>query len=109
MAYNELIKNFRRIRDYMKEFYVYGFKSRGDFTQKSARSYDDEKRRVESWLGDYMSFRHTPDGKNVFLSIDRRAAESNPLYTAWKRSRLRTGILRCTLSSSISCMILLLN
>ena len=28
MAYKELIKNFNRIRDYMREFYVYGFKSR---------------------------------------------------------------------------------
>ena len=91
MAYNELIKNFSRIRDYMKEFYVYGFKSRGDFTQKSARSYDDEKRRVESWLGDYMSFRHTQDGKNVFLSIDSRAAGSNPLYTAWKTKSFTDG------------------
>nr|MBQ6242309.1 WYL domain-containing protein [Lachnospiraceae bacterium] len=91
MAYNELIKNFNRIRDYMKDFYVFGFKSRGDFTQKSARSYDDEKRRVESWLGDYMSFRHTPDGKNVFLSIDSRAAESNPLYTAWKTKSFTDG------------------
>lgn len=91
MAYNELIKNFSRIRDYMKEFYVYGFKSRGDFTQKSARSYDDEKRRVESWLGDYMSFRHTQDGKNVFLSIDSRAAENNPLYTAWKTKSFTDG------------------
>lgn len=26
MAYNELVKNFKRIRDYMREFYVYGFK-----------------------------------------------------------------------------------
>lgn len=91
MAYNELIKNFNRIRDYMKEFYVYGFKSRGDFTQKSARSYDDEKRRVESWLGDYMSFRHTQDGKTVFLSIDSRAAETNPLYTAWKTKSFTDG------------------
>lgn len=56
MAYSELIKNFERIRDYMREFYVYGFKSRDEFTQKSARSYDDERRRVESWLGDYMQF-----------------------------------------------------
>ena len=57
MAYSELIKNFERIRDYMREFYVYGFKSRDEFTQKSARSYDDERRRVESSLGDYMRFR----------------------------------------------------
>ena len=54
MAYSELVKNFNRIRDYMREFYVYGFKSRDEFTKKSARSYDDERRRLESWLGDYM-------------------------------------------------------
>ena len=91
MAYHELIKNFSRIRDYMKEFYVYGFKSRGGYTQKSARSYDDEKRRVESWLGDYMSFKRTPEGKNVFLSIDSRTVESNPLYTAWKTKSFTDG------------------
>ena len=50
MAYSELIKNFDKIRDYMRDFYVYGFKSRDDYTKKSARSYDDEKRRIESWL-----------------------------------------------------------
>ena len=54
MAYSELVKNFNRIRDYMREFYVYGFKSREKYTRKSARSYDDEKRRLESWLGNYM-------------------------------------------------------
>lgn len=49
-AYNELIKNFSRIRAYMREFYIYGFKSRSEYTYKSARSYDNERRRVESWL-----------------------------------------------------------
>ncbi len=47
MAYSELVKNFNRIRDYMREFYVYEFKSRDEFSKKSARSYDDE-RRLES-------------------------------------------------------------
>lgn len=84
MAYSELIKSFNRIRDYMREFYVYGFKSRDEFTKKSARSYDNERRRMESWLGDYMQFRQTPEGKNVFLSIDSRVSRHNPLYTAWK-------------------------
>ena len=84
MAYNELIKNFERIRAYMRDFYVYGFKSRDEFDQKSSRSYDDERRRIESWLGDYMSFRQTPDGKNVFISIDSRVSHHNPLYKAWK-------------------------
>ena len=29
MAYSELVKNFDRIRDFMRQFYVYGFRSRG--------------------------------------------------------------------------------
>ncbi len=91
MAYSELIKNFSRIRDYMREFYVYGFKSRSEFTGKSARSYDDERRRIESWLGDYMGFRQTPEGRNVFLSIDSRLTSHNPLYAAWKTKSFTDG------------------
>lgn len=72
MAYSELIKSFSRIRDYMRAFYVYGFKSREEYDEKSARSYDNERRRIESWLGDYMAFRQEPSGKNVFLSVDSR-------------------------------------
>lgn len=74
MAYSELIKNFEKIRSYMREFYVFGFKSRNGYDRKSARSYDDERRRVESWLGDYMRFAKTAEGKNVFLSVDSRTA-----------------------------------
>ena len=84
MAYSELIKNFEKIRSYMREFYIFGFKSREDYSKKSARSYDDERRRIESWLGDYMSFRHTPEGKNVFISVDNRRVTFNPLHNAWK-------------------------
>ena len=91
MAYNELIKNFDRIRDYIREFYVYGFKSREQFEKKSARSYDDERRRIESWLGDYMGFRQTPEGKNVFISIDSRSTHHNPLYKAWKARSFTDG------------------
>ncbi len=91
MAYSELIKNFNRIRDYMREFYVYGFKSRDEYNKKSARSYDDERRRLESWLGDYMQFRQTPEGKTVFLSIDSRVSHHNPLYKAWKAKSFTDG------------------
>ena len=72
-------------------FYVYGFKSRDDYTKKSARSYDDEKRRIESWLGNYMKFHQTADGKNVFLSIDSRVTRHNPLYKAWKTKSFTDG------------------
>ena len=91
MAYSELIKSFSRIRDYMREFYLYGFKSREEYTRKSARSYDDERRRLESWLGGFMRFRQRPDGKNVFLSIDTRISRHNPLYAAWKTKSFTDG------------------
>ncbi len=84
MAYNELIKNFEKVRAYMREFYVYGFKSRTEYDAKSARSYDDERRRLESWLGDYMRFSQTSEGKTVFLSVDSRVTCKNPFYKAWK-------------------------
>lgn len=83
-SYHELIKNFEKIRSYMREFYVFGFKSREEYSQKSARSYDDERRRVESWLGDYMRFVRTSEGKTTFLSIDSRSNAHNPFYRAWK-------------------------
>lgn len=91
MAYSELIKNFDRIRDYMRQFYVYGFKSRTEYDKKSTRSYDNERRRIESWLGEYMRFRQTADGKNVFLSVDSRAIPGNPLYNAFKAKSFTAG------------------
>lgn len=91
MAYSELIKNFNRIRDYMREFYIYGFKSRDEFNKKSTRSYDDERRRLESWLGEYMGFRQSPDGRSVFISIDSRFSNHNPLYKGWKTKSFTGG------------------
>lgn len=84
MAYSELIKNFSKIREYMSQFYIYGFKSRNEYTAKSARSYDNERRRIESWLGDYMSFHQDINGKNTFIAVDSRAISHNPLYNAFK-------------------------
>ena len=84
MAYSELIKNFSRIRGYMRSFYVYGFRHRNEYDEKSTRGYDNERRRIESWLGDYMSFGQDADGKRTFLSVDSRAADHNPLYRAFK-------------------------
>lgn len=84
MAFNELIKNFDNIRQLMRDFYVFGFKSRADFADKSARSYDNERRRIESWLGEYMYFRQNAGGKNCFISVDSRKIRYNPFYKALK-------------------------
>lgn len=90
-TYSELIKKFEKVRSYMREFYIYGFKSREEYTNKSLRSYDDEKRRIESWLDDYMRFIRTSDGKNVFISINSRVLTHNPLYKALKAKSFTDG------------------
>ena len=83
-AYSELIKNFEKMRGFVREFYVYGFKSRDEYNKKSARSYDDERRRLEAWLGDYMGFIRNPEGKSVFISVDSQSVCHNPFYKALK-------------------------
>ena len=84
MPYKELIKNFDNIRMYMREFFVYGFRTREDYAKKGLRSYDNEKRRIQSYLGDLLSFKQTEAGKKVFISLDARSVSRNPLYKAFK-------------------------
>lgn len=82
--FSELIRGFDKIRDYMRDFYIYGFKQRGDFIRKSARTYDNEKRRIESYLGNHIRWSYDKNGKRTFISLDSAAIASNPLYAAWK-------------------------
>lgn len=82
--FTELVKTFDKVRDYMRDFYVYGFKVRKDFTQKSKRTYDNEKRRIESYLSKYIIWDYSKNGKAVFISIDSSKINSNPLYLAWR-------------------------
>ena len=80
MAFSELVKSFEKIRGYMREFYVYGFRTRSGFSGKSGRTYDNERRRLECVLGEHTESSRDSRGKNVFLSIDSRSGERNPLY-----------------------------
>lgn len=84
MAYSELIKSFDNIRSYMRDFFIYGFKKRDEYNKKSARSYDNERRRIQSYLGNLVSFNYNASGKNVFISLDGRCITHNPLYQAFK-------------------------
>ena len=78
--FQELIKNFDRIRDYMRQFYIYGFKVRNDFDSRSARTYDNERRRIESWLGDYTCSSYTTKGKTgLYQYRQQDSARKSPL------------------------------
>ena len=82
--FKELIKSFSKTREYVRDFFVYGFKTREDFTQKSARTYDNERRRLESWLSDFVRQDYTAKGKNISLAIDSNLLDTNPLYRVFK-------------------------
>ncbi|KHD36706.1 hypothetical protein NL50_09280 [Clostridium acetobutylicum] len=82
--FSETIKNFDKIRDYVRDFYIYGFKSRNDFTRKSLRTYDNEKRRIESYFEKYVSYNSSFGEKNAFISVNSSTISHNPLYSVWK-------------------------
>lgn len=83
-AFSELIKNFEKLRDYMRDFLIYGYKTRSDYSKKSARTYDNERRRIESYLGEYVKWEYGKGGKRVFLSVDAAKIPRNPLYRAYQ-------------------------
>ncbi|SEL19303.1 WYL domain-containing protein [Ruminococcus albus] len=82
-GFSELIKNFEKARDYLRDFYICGYKVRGDFNKKSSRTYDDEKRRAESWLGEYLRYDDLSRGRQVSISLDSSRISENPLYQAF--------------------------
>ncbi len=82
-GFSELIKNFDKTRDYVRDFFIYGFKVRSDFDKKSLRTYDDEKRRVESWLGDKLRYDESVRGRQVSISVSSGHISENPLYNAY--------------------------
>lgn len=84
MAFSELSKNFDSLREYMRDFYIYGYKVRADYDRKSSRTYDNERRRIESYLGEYMKWRYGKNGKHFFVSLDAGHLAANPFYKMYQ-------------------------
>lgn len=82
--FKELIRRFDKIRSYVWDFYIYGFKNRDDYQEKSSRTYDNERRRLESWFGRYIRSDQSGHKKSVFITMDSSRMPVNPLYQAWK-------------------------
>lgn len=83
--FSELVKHFSKVRSYVRDFYIYGFKSRTDYQEKSSRTYDNERRRIESWFSDYIRYDYNSARKKaVAITLDSNRIASNPLYNVWK-------------------------
>lgn len=83
-VYSELIKNFDKIREYVRDFYIFGFHTRDSFDSKSKRTYDNERRRIESWLSDYIHTSLDGHRKKVSVQIDSGNIFQNPLYQCYR-------------------------
>lgn len=77
--FQELVKSLAKSREYVRDFYIYGFKSREDFDNKSPRTYDNERRRMESWLASYIRSCYHKNVKTVSLSLNTNLLSVNPL------------------------------
>ena len=83
-VYSELIKSFEKIRDYVREFYIFGFRTREDYNKKSKRTYDNEKRKIESWLSEHIHTELIGHKKKVSVKIDSSNIYENPLYQCYR-------------------------
>lgn len=83
-GYTELIKNFEKIRDFVRDFFVFGYRGRSDYGSVSARSYDNERRRIQSYLDDFITENWDSRGKTISISSDTIAKSVNPLFKVWQ-------------------------
>ena len=83
-GYTELIKNVGKIRDFTRDFFVYGLRGRGDYATVSARSFDNESRRIRSYMSDYIQEQRDSSGKTFAISSDTSAISVNPLFKVWQ-------------------------
>ena len=83
-GYTELIKNFDKIRDFVRDFFVFGIRGRSDFANISERSYDNERRRIQSYLSDYIDENRSGSSKTISISSDTTAKTINPLFKVWE-------------------------
>ena len=67
--YQELIKNFSRIRDYMREFFIFGFKTRNDFEHSILRLTSEQQEAVDriKFRKDYLVRGSAGTGKSLVL------------------------------------------
>lgn len=92
MRFSELVKSLDRARRYLRDFYLFGYRTREEY--EAGRSYDNERRRIESWLGDSMRRTPAPGGRAVSLCLDAADEPRNPLYALWAtKSFTRNDIL----------------
>ena len=68
--FSELIKNIDILRRLIREFFVFGYKSRADFGEKSGKTYDNDRRRIQNYFDEYFYGAKDKYGKRDSFLID---------------------------------------
>ena len=102
--FSELIKNIETLRRLSREFFVFGYKSRSDYNKKSGKTYDNDKRRLESYFAELFHERSDKSGKRVSILVDSDAVNENPLYRLYKAKSFTDNdlILHFSIISTLS-------
>lgn len=78
--YQELVKSFDNIRKISQDFFIYGYNGRGDFPFVSDRMYDNELRRIKSYLKNFVKTTQTKEKKTIAISSNTVHESINPLF-----------------------------
>lgn len=91
--FSELIKNIDILRRLIREFFVFGYKSRADFGEKSGKTYDNDRRRIQNYFDEYFYGAKDKYGKRNSILIDSDRAGANPLFRLFKSKSFTTNDL----------------
>lgn len=92
--FNELIKNFDKLRDYMRDFYLFNYKTRQNFQHKSTRTYDNERRRITSYLSEYIREDYSQKGKKISISMESSLVSKNPFFRLYQSKSFTDNDIR---------------
>ena len=92
--FSELIKNIDMLRRLIREFFVFGYKTRTDFDRKSSKTFDNDKRRIQNYFEEYFYGARDKNGKRNAILIDSDRAGANPLYRLYKSKSFKFIALR---------------
>lgn len=83
-GYHERLRNLDGTRYLLRDFTVYGCHTRSELPPSHARSYDNERRRIEALLGNTLVWQYGKTGKQFFVSADASKLASNPLHRMYR-------------------------
>lgn len=90
--YTGCIGSIEKARDFARESFVYGLKDKSEYTEISARKYDEATRQMRDWFQDCLQTRTVKIRNKVkYLSLNCRDFSDNPLYKIWKTCTFTTN------------------